>query len=195
MPGPRNTKSESHRARNFWPIVAIAVMLAIFAGTYVLSPFVFLRSLSDAARTGNSDALAAEVDFPSVRDGLKSQLGIFLARRALGRTPRRHYSLTDIALLIAPASRDRIIDALVTPENLVILLQRPKQQFGDSSLRPSLLRGQFSWVDMDHVRMRYTSAAHPELALTIILERQGIFGWKVTGVHLPLDQMARMTGA
>jgi hypothetical protein len=177
------------------PVLAVAALLAILAGCYFLSPFFFLRSLSDAVRTGNGGTLAAEVDFPAVRDGLKNQLGMFLARRALGRTSRRHTTLADIALLISPASRDRVIDALVTPENLVILLQRPKQQFGDSALRPSLLRGQLSWSDLDHLRMRYTSAAHPDLALTIVLERQGVFGWKVTEVHLPLDQLARMMGA
>jgi hypothetical protein len=170
-------------------IIAGGVMLAIFVGYYFLSPFVLLRSLTEAARTGDQDALAADIDFPEVKDDLKGQLGDVIARRAMGTRQHRHSSLEDFALALSPAMGSQVIDAAITPGNVAVILRRPAKVSGDSAAHSSLWRGHFTWTDFNHLEARYANRNRSDEALTIVLERQGIFGWKVVALRLPLSQL------
>jgi DUF2939 family protein len=170
-------------------IVAGGVILAIFVGYYFVSPFVLLRSLTEAARTGDQDALAADIDFPKVKDDLKGQLGAFIARRAMGTRQHRHISLADLALALSPAMGNQMIDATITPGNVAVILRRPAKESGDNSAPSSLWRGHFRWTDVNHLEARYANRNRPDEALTIVLERQDIFGWKVVALRLPLSQL------
>ncbi|MBS0250946.1 MAG: DUF2939 domain-containing protein, partial [Proteobacteria bacterium] len=53
------------------PFAVIAVLLGFFAVTYVGSPFVTAWSIREAVRNGDSDYLAAAIEWPSVRETLK----------------------------------------------------------------------------------------------------------------------------
>ena len=58
------------------PVAGIAAL----AAAYVWYPYHALDRLAEAARTGNSDELAARVDWPSVQQGLKLDLDAVLAQ-------------------------------------------------------------------------------------------------------------------
>jgi hypothetical protein len=171
------------------PAIIIVVILAMLIAANFLSPFVFLRSLSEAARRGDRDVIAFDVDFPAVRDNLKSQLGEYLARKAVSESSRKRNPFTKFAMQLLPAVGNQVIDAVVTPDGIATILRRHVQQSGDSPIRPSLWRGEFSWLDLDHVRGMYANTRHPGEVFAITLERRGIFGWQVVGIRLPLDQL------
>jgi hypothetical protein len=187
--GGRGVPNMPERSMKTRLATAGGVTLAIFIGCYFLSPFVFLRSLSEAARTGDRDTLAGDIDFVDVKDDLKRQLGSVIANRALGIRQRKHGPLADFALSVLPAVGSQVIDAVVTPGNVAVILRRPAKGSGDSAASPSLWRGHFSWTDLNHLEGRYASQRRPDEALTIILERQGVFGWKVVALRLPLNQL------
>jgi Protein of unknown function (DUF2939) len=170
--------------------IAGVAVLAIVVSLYLVSPFLFLRSLTEAARLGNRDAIEADVDFPAVRDGLRAQLGIFLARRALGKTQDRSLH-TGLALLILPSVGNSLIDAIVTPAGMASILNQRIADSGEGVPRPSLWRWQFSWIDLDHLRARYIGKARTDETLTIVIERQSLMNWKVVSLDLPLDRLAK----
>jgi len=171
------------------PAIIIVVILAMLIAANFISPFIVLRSLSEAARRGDRDAIASDVDFPAVRDNLKSQLGTYLARKALAESSRKRNPFAKFALQLLPAAGTQVIDAVVTPDGISTVLRRHVQQSGDSPIRPSLWRGEFTWIDLDHVRGPYANARHPGEVFAITLERRDIFGWQVVGITLPLDQL------
>jgi hypothetical protein len=169
--------------------ISSVAVLAIVASLYFGSPFLFLRSLSEAVKLGNRDAIEVDVDFPAVRDGLKAQLGVFLARRALGKI-HGHSASTSFALRVLPSVGNSLIDAIVTPAGIATILRQRTSPSGDGVPRPSLWRGQFSWIDLDHLRARYIDKARPDESFTIVIERQNLFGWKVVSLDLPLDRLS-----
>jgi hypothetical protein len=70
-----------------------------------------------------------------------------------------------------------------------MLLERPEKKARDSTIGPALWRGQFSWIDPDHLRGKYADASHPNEALVIVLERRGVFSWKLIRLDLPLNEI------
>ncbi|WP_262423303.1 DUF2939 domain-containing protein [Brevundimonas denitrificans] len=59
----------------------IAILIGAFLVAWFASPVFAVRSLINAARTGDEARLERLVDFPAVRDDLKAQLNAQLVRR------------------------------------------------------------------------------------------------------------------
>jgi hypothetical protein len=170
-------------------LIATAVLVAalVVAG-YVLSPFLLLRSLSDAVKNNDRDAIAADVDFPAVRDGLKQQLEDYLRTRA---TPHKRNAFSNLLLQLAPAIGNQVIDAIITPDGVAtILRQHTTSQTAGGSSRPALWHGSFSWESPNHLRATYANTRHPDQPIALDLERRGLFGWQVTGLILPIKEIA-----
>ena len=169
-------------------LIAAAVLVAALAvAGYVLSPFLLLRSLSFAVRNDDRDTIAADVDFPAVRDGLKQQLESYLQTRA---APRKHNVFSNLLLQLAPAIGNQVIDAIVTPDGVAtILRQHTASQTSGTASRPALWHGSFSWESPDHLRATYANARHPDQPIALDLERRGLFSWQVTGLILPIKEI------
>jgi hypothetical protein len=175
------------RTTKILPAAAILLM-AFLAAWYVLSPFLMLRALSYAVKDGDRDAIAADVDFPPVRENLKQQLDGYLETRIAG--PRKGDPFSRLLLSLAPAIGDRVIDAIVTPDGVATILRQHTSQTSGGSPRPSLWRGRFSWISPDHLRATYANARHPDQPFCLDLERRGLFGWQITGLTVPIRELA-----
>ena len=170
------------------PLAAAILLAALLAAWYFLSPFLLLRSLSFAVRNDDRDTIAADVDFPAVRDGLKQQLENYLQTRA---APRKHNVFSNLLLQLAPAIGNQVIDAIITPDGVAtILRQHTASQTSGTSSRPALWHGSFSWIGPDHLRATYANARHSDQPIALDLERRGLFGWQVTGLILPIREIA-----
>ena len=100
------------------PVLILGGIVVLLIALNFLSPFVFLRSLSNAAQRGDRDTIAAEVDFPAVRDSLKDQLGRLLARKAEAEASGKRNPFARFALRILPSVGGQVIDAIVTPDGV-----------------------------------------------------------------------------
>ena len=192
---PRQRHSERITACQLYTHLAIAgiAVLGIVAGTYCLSPHLFLRSLSNAVINENAASIEADVDFEAVRDGLKEQLGLLLAEQALGKV-RKHASRNNFASLILPSLGNSVIDAVATPTGMVAILRQRVPQTGQGNHRPSMWRGHSSWINLDHFRASYSNKLHPDEEIAVTLERQHGLQWKLVRLDLPLDRMAERAG-
>jgi hypothetical protein len=179
-----------HGMRNSRILLASAILLAaLLAAWYFLSPFLLLRSLSTAVKNDDRDAIATDVDFPAVRDGLKQQLDSYIETRVAG--PRKRDPFARLLLSLAPSIGGQVIDAVVTPDGVAtILRQHTSQTSSGGTSRPSLWRGKFAWIGPDHLRATYANARHPDQPIALDLERRGLFGWQVTGLTLPMKELA-----
>ena len=164
-------------------IVVLAALL--FIGAYAGSPWYALYQLKQAAEARDRDKLEALVDFPAVRANLKSQVDseITKAARAAG-----NLGWGPAAALgkLGASFGDRKIKKLVTPENLQRLLSGEHVpgvgggEGGGGRLTPHL-----SYMTLDHVRVTLEQQNGGVLPLALIMERRGVFGWKVVKVELP----------
>ena len=168
------------------PLTVAAIIFAVLLVTYYFaSPFLMLRTLSGAVKNDDREAIAANVDFPAVRDSLKQQLDSYVQSRA----PKKSNPFSNFLLQLAPAIGNQVIDAIVTPDGVATILRQraPSQDTGDSS-RPALWRGSFSWISPDHLRATYANSRHPGQPIALDVERRGLFGWQVTGLILPIKE-------
>jgi hypothetical protein len=170
-------------------LAAVLLLAALLAAWYILSPFLLLRSLSYAVKNSDRDAIAADVDFPAVRDGLKQQLDSYLETRVAGRHKADPFAR--LLLSLAPSIGGQVIDAVVTPDGVATILRQHTSQISSGGTsRPSLWRGNFSWIGPDHLRATYANARHPDQPIALDLTRHGLFGWQVTGLTLPMKELA-----
>ena len=169
-------------------------VLPLFIAVYVWSEFRAVTSLGEAVRNRDRDALSALVDFPAVRESLKSQIGAQLAQRAAGNKPVKN-PLIALVLTVLPTIVNPLVDAVVTPDGIIALLSQP---MGDhaSSVGHSKTKWTHSWrfVDLNHFRTEYREANDPKIVFGLVFERQGPFTWKVVRLDVPADELAKRLG-
>jgi len=171
---------------------AAAGLLLLFSAWYVLSPYLFLKSLAFAARNADRNALAEDVDFPSVRQGLDEQLDSLVALRA-ERRQERQSGFEKAVQAFLPALGHQIINAIVTPDGVATLLRQRVKRANDGTGRPSLWQGHMAWLGPSHVRVTYEDQRHPDRPFGLELRRQRLFSWQVTRLDLPLKEIAGLS--
>ena len=169
-------------------------VVALAVAAYVGSPFWAFQQLKEAAETGDRDRLAALVDFPAVREDLKRQVDsgvVKLAREASGVGFPAVMAFGKLGSLLG----DRAVDKLVTPKaiaTMVSLGRSPRDpqareeaaeaQSGKAAPQPSV---HYAYLSPDRFRVALAPNAQSDVAAALILQRQGLFSWRVEQIELP----------
>lgn len=103
-----------------------AALIALLGGYAVASPYLALWDLEDALREGDAATLEERVNFPHLRENLKSQMKAHLLKAAGREAEDKPFAALGIALsstLVGTA-----VDTFVTPKGLADLASgdRPK---------------------------------------------------------------------
>lgn len=178
----------------------IAVAVLAFAGLYLGSPWLAAWDLMHAARTGDVAALEAHVDMPAVRASLKGQIDARL-ERSLARRAAKGDAMAQIGALFGAALVDKAVDATVTPEMIAQAVRTARapdprksalappddldQADGATKPKAERVKVGFAMAGLNRFDLRLSPADQPDKRLTLILRRQGLFGWKVTDIELP----------
>jgi len=179
-------------------IVGVLVVLALVAvaAAYVASPIYAFDQLKQAARSGDRERMEALVDFPAVRDDLKRQVdskATRLARSAEGVG----YPIAAIIGKLGAALGDRAIDKLVTPEAISAMVQfgetprgRRKAAASDDGQGANDDSGHgtvvhYGYLTPDRFKVAVAPAGDPDRPVDLILERRGLFSWRLEAIRLP----------
>lgn len=142
------------------------------------SPYLFLRSLQGALLEGDRARLERMVDFPRVREGLKSQIQMQLLKSLEQEAEQNPFA--GLAYLFVAGMIDPLVDALVSPEGLAALGtgaepgEAPQEEVKSWRLR---------YVDFRTVYVHHPKDPQSRL----YLERQGLFGWKAVRMEIPMN--------
>jgi hypothetical protein len=174
------------------PIKAIAALVVVvFLAAYFGTPLLTVNQLVAAAKTGDEAALERLVDFPAFRDSLKEQLTGRLMAEAQADPDVRNSALGGLGMMFAPMLVGGAVDALVNAPAIaamvrtaeepdpadVVVSQEPKQ---DRDIRQS-----YAYRDLNTFVLGLTDPDRPDQTLKLLLKRDGLFGWKLSGVDLP----------
>jgi hypothetical protein len=187
--------------RKGWIILG-AIVAAVLVGAYAASPMLAFKAMSEAAESGDRAALESHVDFPAVRASLKDQLNA----RILGAIQKDH-GLTDgpfgaLSALLGPAIVNQVIDAAVTPDGVAAIVRSGRAPLSDvepgraappppqaappaTDAGPSGRKTRFAYIDANHFRATVARADQPDAPLGWVLERRGLFSWKLIRIELP----------
>lgn len=167
----------------------IAFLVAYFA-----TPILTVNNLVTAAKAGDEAALERMVDFPAFRDSVKDELTARLMAEAQADPEVRSRGLGGLGMMLAPMLVGGAVDALVnaptiaamvrtadTPDPEDVAATRTSEPRGDEKD----IRQSYGYRDLNTFVLTLTDPDQPEQPLKLLLKRQGLFGWKLSGIDLP----------
>ena len=165
-------------------MIAVPVVLL---GIYLASPFVALGSLTVALMSSDQERLERNVDFPSVRAGLKDDLKAQMSKQAADKDN----PWGPIGAAVGMALIDPLVEACVTPAGIASLVQNAKVKTAppktdrtppssQESKQPKLRRCSFTAVDKFQVEY--------ENGVTLYLQARP-WRWKLTRISLPASHL------
>lgn len=165
-----------------------AVLLAGGAAYWYWSPYLAMRELRDAAVAADAGRFNERVDFPRVRESLKSQFSARLDQdKANGGN--------NLGSLLAGVLIDKLIDTAVRPETIMFAMREGKFKIGSgesaeagqdtAERRKTVWRTERQGADtiLFHAEGEGSGARKDTMAL--VMQRRGFAEWKLTDIRLP----------
>lgn len=173
----------------------LTALIAAFLIAYFGSPVLAVRGLTEAATTGDETALRARVDFPAFRASLKEELNAELVAQMRADAGSDNPVLSGLGMLLAPSLVSGMVDAFVTPQAIATMVRsarapdpmdRPGQVESPAPADEDKDTVSQSWAyrDLNTFAVTLTNNRHPDQQLALLMERRGLFGWKLAGIDL-----------
>ncbi|MBX9459838.1 MAG: DUF2939 domain-containing protein [Brevundimonas sp.] len=177
-------------------VVGLAVAaVAIFVIAWAAAPVFAAQALIRAAKAGDAERIEQLVDFLALRESLKDELTTELAAH-MRRDPRMADStLGGLGMMLAPMLLSGAIDATVTPEVVARMVTtaeapdptvRDEPEPGDASDGDDIHQS-WGYRDLNAFAVTLTDRDHPDQHLALIMERRGLFTWKLAAVDIQND--------
>lgn len=179
--------------RRTW--IVVAAILSVMVLAYVGSPFWAARQFKQAALSGDVDRLEAAVDFPSVRESLKSQLMIAMTEKMQSDPEMRSNPFAGLGMIVMPAMVGKMVDAYVTPDGMSAMMKSGKVR---TVKIPEPVKADvdydYSYRTLDRFAVTAkASGAKAEEVLRFVFERRGILSWKLIRIEIPAAALTDRT--
>jgi hypothetical protein len=171
--------------------VVLAAVVALVAA-WAVAPVLAAQGLIRAAKAGDARKLEALVDFPSLRQSLKEELNAELVARLRRDPDMADSGLGGLGLMLAPMLLSGAVDTLVTPEMVAEMVvtaeapdptRPPEREPGDARDADDIHQS-WGYRDLNHFAVTLTDRDRPDQQLALILERRGLFAWKLAAVDI-----------
>jgi hypothetical protein len=162
---------------------AIGALLAV-AATSFASPWWTLHSLRTAVARHDADAVSAQVDFPALRDSVKSQLLTAISRdaRDAGGNP-----FAAIGKAFALAVADPLVDAVVSPAGVAAMVEHGKITIAKPAPAQEPA-ADAPPAEKPHYTLHYRGwdrfAVTADDGGSFVFRRDGLWHWKLAGIEL-----------
>lgn len=179
-------------AKPLFVLLAIACLVWVY-----FAPHLTVRSMLQAAERGDAEALAAHVDFPALRQDLKSQFAVAAADRIGGDGSG---GWRDFGAALATSAATPAIDAMVSERGLMLMFTgRGLARDGLAALPPDDATGRHGSGAIDMQQWK-TSAGYEDLSTFVVtlkpqsdgavpaklvFKRRRLLWWKLSGIELP----------
>lgn len=178
--------------RKTWIAGSIAgAVVILFGGAYFGSPYMAAKSLADAAQAGDKDKLDAMVDFPSVRDGLKSQFNAALTANMQNDPDMKDNPFAGLGMMI-PAITDRMVDSVVTPDGIAAMVKARRSETTTTAPTPAPTSSSkdddtvrtYSYINLDRFRASAAAKSNSKQHVDFVFERRNLFTWKLVKIDM-----------
>lgn len=181
--------------------VGLGVLAALVIAGYFASPILALQGLTAAAKAGDKARLESAVDFPAVRESLKSQLKASMARKLEEDPKLRDNPFAAFGQMLLVGVVDKAVETYATPDAIanMVATNEPPKNIGATPGGPVVEQPQpevkkaksdtevhYGYVDLDHFRATYRDRKDGDQEpFGLVLERRGLFKWKLVKIELP----------
>ncbi|WP_297511320.1 DUF2939 domain-containing protein [uncultured Caulobacter sp.] len=180
----------------------VAVVLLV-AG-YFVSPLLALQNLNEAARAGDKARLESAVDFPAVRESLKSQLKAAMTRKFAEDPKLRDNPFAAFGQMLLVGVVDKAVETYATPDAIATMVATNKAPQSTAQAAPgptdpapqapaeapakakspSDTERKLAYLDLNHFKAAYRDRRDGD-TFGLVLERRGVFAWKLVRIELP----------
>lgn len=180
------------------PALISIILAAVFVlgGWLYATPYRLLATLQHAVKNRDAATINSYVDYPAVREHLKTSLSQQLGHMLLAER-RTDSGMTAFASLFAGALVAPAVDSFMQPENLALLLQArmpesgKKLFFRTESQASAATPKEDATVNAHYVglnRFEVTLHRQQPIPMTVVLEfgRHGLNNWQLVALTLPL---------
>jgi len=167
-------------------VSALIVIAIAVGGWWYASPLWTLRQMREAAQSGNSEQLSKYVDYPAVREDLKSEF-----RRAMlaEMATQSDNGFGALGSAFALALLNPMIDAMVTPEGVEAMFDQAKRKSVQEN-RPKMPEASSDpIVDREGFDQFIVRDKDPTKG-SLVFKRSGL-GWKLSGFDMPPGAFTR----
>ena len=168
-------KGASMSLRRTVPLLIAGIILTAAALAY-LSPYAAVTRMERAVREKDAAALSRYVNFPALRENLKSQAGAVLGQ---AEEKGRDDFIAPFLLSLAARLTGLTVDTLVTPEGLELWLRHWTPE------RMEEVEASRRHESPDRFAVRVRERARPGREIVLVLRRDGLVSWRLSEVRLP----------
>jgi hypothetical protein len=162
-------------------IIVAALIIALGAGWYFLSPAWTLRGMKAAAEANDPAALDAYIDYPAVREDLKAEI----MAQLMAEAQKDRGGFGGLGMAIGSAMIGPMIDGMVSPAGMRAALIAKRNQPTPAKTPPGLaVPAQPVIVRRSFSEYQVASKDQPNSGL--VFKLHGL-SWKLSGVDLPPD--------
>lgn len=183
------------KQKNLIGLGAAAAIVMALATAYFASPFFAASALVEAMRRGDQKKIEALVDFPAVKDSLRTQMTEVLTDSMTNDPEMRDNPFAGMAVAMVPAMVGGAVDMMVSPKGLSALASgHTAPTAGEAPAATSDAdrpKHQFTYDSIDRFRSSAVSQSDPTQHVSFIFERRNVFSWKLVKVELPTATLAR----
>ena len=175
-------------------LVVLGGVLFLFFAAWLASPLLAVRGLISAAKAGDEAKLEQLVDFPAFRTSLKEELNAKLVEQMRSDLGDRAGGLSGLGMILAPTLISGAVDAFVTPQAVAAMVRTgeapnaksvARQRAGQPSEPSGKVHQGYSYRGLNTFAVRLTRDDKPEDYIDLLMERRGVFGWKLAAIDLP----------
>lgn len=176
-------------------IGVIAGALALFVLAWAAAPVFAAQALIRAAKAGDERRLEQLVDFTVLRESMKSELQAELVAR-MRRDPRVAESgLGGLGMMLAPMLVSGAVDVLVTPGVVADMVRtaeapdptRPADPDPADKSESKDVHQSWGYRSLNEFAVTLTDRDRPDDRLALILERRGLFEWKLAAIDIQTE--------
>jgi len=185
--------------------IGLGLALALIVAGYFASPIFALQSLNAAAKAGDRDKLERGVDFPAVRESLKSQLKAAMTKSFAEDPELRDNPFAAFGQMLLVGVVDKAVDAYATPDAIasMVATNRPPSKIELSQGAPPVEQPKprpkaksdtethYAYQGLNHFRATYRDKKDDHGEFGLVLERRGVFKWMLVRIELPMSPLKR----
>lgn len=174
-------------------VVLVSLLVIAVAAFWYWSPFLALRQLQAAAKAGDGPAFNERVDYPRLRESVKTSI---LGQQAA--QPASDSTFGSVGRAFGEALVGRMIDALVQPDVVMRMMEKGRLKVESSESDAAADEEKKDWFSERDGANRLTAwvgktGQAKEERLGLVMERYGFASWRLVGLNMP--QRGAMAGA
>lgn len=154
-----------------------------FGVWFYFSPYITVTDMMRAAAADDAATLSTYIDYPAMRESLKSQVNAMIASGAATKSDTSSPGAALLSAMFGQAFVDRLVNLLTAPEIVVALVEGGQRYLGRAA--PNTTDTSMRYISFNRFSVALKQKDGLESPIVLILKREGFVRWRLAAVRLP----------